>query len=60
VCFYLFINSENYEQDLRDFTKLSVEDAADNEIPLMFISFPSAKDPAWQDKYPGKINTLIR
>ncbi|XP_067948219.1 all-trans-retinol 13,14-reductase-like [Watersipora subatra] len=25
-----------------------------SEIPLLFISFPSAKDPAWEERYPGK------
>jgi hypothetical protein len=32
---------------------LSVEDAAQAEVPLMFVSFPSAKDPSWSERYPG-------
>ena len=33
---------------------ISVEEAAKSECPMMFISFPSAKDPEWEQKYPGK------
>jgi len=25
-----------------------------NEFPLVYISFPSAKDPSWNDRYPGR------
>jgi len=27
---------------------------ADEEFPLVYISFPSAKDPDWENRYPGK------
>ena len=33
---------------------MTLEEAADSECPLMFISFPSAKDPSWEQKFPGK------
>jgi all-trans-retinol 13,14-reductase len=26
----------------------------DNEPPLVYVSFPSAKDPDWENRYPGK------
>ena len=42
-----------------DYIKMSVEDAAQAEVPLMFVSFPSAKDPSWSERYPGKSNLLI-
>jgi len=31
----------------------NVDDAMDSEIPLLFISFPSAKDPEWEN-HPGR------
>lgn len=34
--------------------KPSAEEAGDSNIPLLFISFPSAKDPTFQQRYPGK------
>ncbi|XP_013411802.1 putative all-trans-retinol 13,14-reductase [Lingula anatina] len=30
------------------------EEAAECDVPLMFISFPSTKDPTWEERYPGK------
>ena len=29
-------------------------DNQDSEFPLVYISFPSAKDPSWDSRYPGK------
>jgi all-trans-retinol 13,14-reductase len=29
-------------------------DPHDTPMPLYFISFPSAKDPSWQERYPGR------
>lgn len=31
----------------------------DGEIPLVYISFPSAKDPDWERRYPGKATVDI-
>ena len=36
-----------------DYFHLNVDDAMDAEVPLLFISFPSAKDPEW-DNHPGR------
>lgn len=33
------------------------EQAASGPIPLLFISFPSAKDPLWEQKHPGQMAT---
>ena len=49
----LYIFRDNLEQEIQDWMCLSVEQAAESECPLMFISFPSAKDPSWEEKYPG-------
>ena len=37
----------------------SQQDAAKGVVPLLFISFPSAKDPLWPDKHPGKSTATI-
>lgn len=37
-----------------DYMKLSREEALDADIPLLFISFPSTKDPEWKKRYPGR------
>jgi len=47
------------EKELQAYMSMSFEKAAESECPLMFISFPSAKDPSWQSKYPGKSALLI-
>ncbi|KZX85628.1 FAD-dependent oxidoreductase [Oleiphilus sp. HI0009] len=31
----------------------------DMDFPLVYISFPSAKDPQWEDRYPGKSTVEI-
>jgi len=31
----------------------------DGPVPLLFISFPSAKDPLWDEKHPGKASATI-
>ena len=32
---------------------MKTEDALDTDVPLLFISFPSTKDPQW-DKHPQR------
>ncbi|XP_052802651.1 all-trans-retinol 13,14-reductase-like [Mya arenaria] len=56
--FWSFCNA-NFEDDLEAYVKMSVEEAADGEVPLMFTSFPSAKDAAWEEKNPGKSVALV-
>ena len=34
-------------------SKTTLEDQ-ESEFPLVYISFPSAKDPSWNSRYPGK------
>ena len=36
-----------------DYIHLDVDNAIDAEIPLLFVSFPSAKDPEWEN-HPGR------
>ena len=35
------------------------EDAEDKGVPLLFISFPSTKDPSWEERYPGKTTCVV-
>jgi len=35
------------------------EDAEEKGIPLLFISFPSTKDPSWVERYPGKTTCVV-
>ena len=30
------------------------KEKAPEHIPLLFIAFPSTKDPTWEDRFPGK------
>ncbi|XP_078454598.1 all-trans-retinol 13,14-reductase [Lampetra fluviatilis] len=41
------------------FMALSKEEAAEADVPMQFISFPSAKDPCWEQRYPGKSTLAI-
>ena len=37
----------------------SPEDAEEKGIPLLFISFPSTKDPTWEERFPGKTTCVV-
>lgn len=50
--FWLFKNND-MDNSMDDFFALSKEDAPEN-IPMMFITFPSAKDPEAKKRNPGK------
>ncbi|MFS1525183.1 phytoene desaturase family protein [Microbulbifer sp. 2304DJ12-6] len=51
---YWLYTSEHYERDMHDF----LEDSS-REIPLTYISFPSAKDPTFTQRYPGRATIEI-
>ncbi len=46
-----WIYPDNYDHDtnINNF----LEDSS-SEIPVVYVSFPSAKDPSWEERYPGK------
>lgn len=46
-----WIFPDNYDHDLN--IKRYLENP-DNEIPVVYISFPSAKDPAWESEFPER------
>ncbi|KAJ7984863.1 hypothetical protein DPEC_G00359190 [Dallia pectoralis] len=49
---WLFKNND-MDGSMEEFFALSKDDAPDN-IPMMFITFPSAKDPTYKIRHPGK------
>ena len=51
---WAFSNNETCTE-FGDYMKLNVEDVKSAEVPLLFISFPSAKDPNWSN-HPGRAN----
>lgn len=40
----------------REFLNMAASSAGTEDIPLLFISFPSTKDPEWEKRHPGKGN----
>ena len=56
---YWIFSSYDQEKDMDEYLALEREEAANREIPLLFASFPSAKDPTWQERYPGKSTCAI-
>ncbi|XP_060078415.1 all-trans-retinol 13,14-reductase-like [Ylistrum balloti] len=52
-------NRTDQEKAMYEWLDMSVEDAAHSEVPLMFVSFPSAKDPTWPQRFPDKSTCLI-
>ncbi|GAA5443923.1 Phytoene desaturase (lycopene-forming) [Microbulbifer sp. NBRC 101763] len=51
---YWLYTSDNYEKDMQEFLQDSSKD-----IPLTYISFPSAKDPTFTQRYPGRATIEI-
>ncbi|XP_070565727.1 all-trans-retinol 13,14-reductase-like [Ptychodera flava] len=52
-------NGNDGPKQIHEYLEQSAEDAAVNNIPLLFISFPSAKDPSWEQRYPGKSVCIV-
>lgn len=49
----------NLDRGLDEFLATPAEDVGKKDIPLLFISFPSTKDPTWDERFPGKSNCTI-
>jgi len=47
--------TNNIDQDGLDYFNMDVDQALDADVPLIFISFPSVKDPEWAN-HPGREN----
>ena len=50
----LSIHSDRAIESYQKLPNMTPEQVAESEIPLMFVSFPSAKDPHWEEKHPGR------
>ncbi|XP_065662016.1 all-trans-retinol 13,14-reductase isoform X3 [Hydra vulgaris] len=55
---WAFTNTD-FDKSLDEYFALPKEHAGLKDIPLLFISFPSSKDPSWNERYPGKSNCTI-
>lgn len=55
---WCFANT-NLDEGFDTFRNLSVDEVGKSDIPLLFISFPSTKDPTWEERFPGKSNCTI-
>lgn len=49
----------NLDEGFDTFRNLSFDEVGKSDIPLLFISFPSTKDPTWEERFPGKSNCTI-
>ena len=47
-------NNQDLQAQVDKYVSLAPEEATKVPIPLIFISFPSAKDPTFNDRFPGK------
>ena len=47
--YWLYPEAGTHEENIETFVN-----NIDNELPLVYISFPAAKDPTWEARYPGK------
>lgn len=56
---YWVYTSNNFDRILEDYINLSDSEAGTKDIPLLFISFPSTKDPTWEERFPGKTTCAI-
>jgi len=55
---WLYRNN-NINKLFQDFLDIKKEDLEDQDIPLGYISIPSAKDPEYEKKYPGKTSIMV-
>lgn len=46
--------SNDIDNISKDYLNLTAEQAIESEIPLLFISFPSARDATYEQRFPGK------
>ena len=56
--FWMF-TSDDPGKDLHKYLALSREEAVNSLMPLLFVSFPSAKDPTWESRSPNKSTCII-
>ncbi|EHH22278.1 hypothetical protein EGK_05511, partial [Macaca mulatta] len=49
---YYVYHDTDMDQAMEHYVSMPREEAVEH-IPLLFIAFPSAKDPTWEDRFPG-------
>ncbi len=47
--YWIFPDNYDHDKNIKEYLK-----NPDAEIPVVYVSFPSAKDPSWDERYPGK------
>lgn len=52
---FLFFIRPDLEQAFQDYIGLPLDKVRDADVPMMFVSFPSAKDPTWHARNPGML-----
>uniref|UniRef100_A0A8C8S8V1 All-trans-retinol 13,14-reductase n=1 Tax=Pelusios castaneus TaxID=367368 RepID=A0A8C8S8V1_9SAUR len=55
---YFIYPHHNLDEVMNRFLAASREEAAEN-IPVLFVTTPSGKDPTWEERYPGKSTMCI-
>ena len=50
---------DNNLKTLHAYVSGAPEDAEEEGIPSLFISFPSTKDPTWEERFPGKTTCTV-
>ncbi|PNJ31338.1 RETSAT isoform 3, partial [Pongo abelii] len=55
--YYVYYDTD-MDQAMERYVSMPREEAAEH-IPLLFIAFPSAKDPTWEDRFPGRSTMII-
>ncbi|NXC76716.1 RETST reductase, partial [Anhinga anhinga] len=55
---YFMYTENNLDEIMNHYLASSREEAAKN-IPVLFVTCPSAKDPTWEARYPGKSTLAI-
>ncbi|XP_014674280.1 PREDICTED: putative all-trans-retinol 13,14-reductase isoform X2 [Priapulus caudatus] len=56
---WYFPDSSDIDGELEKYLKLSQDEAAESPIPLLFLSFPSAKDSTYNERHPGKSTATL-
>lgn len=52
--YWIFPDNYDHDKSVEDYIK-----NPDAELPVVYISFPSSKDPDWNNRYPGKTTIEI-
>ncbi|KAM9165006.1 all-trans-retinol 13,14-reductase isoform 2-T2 [Pangshura tecta] len=55
---YFIYSHQNLDEAMNCFLTASREEAAEN-IPMIFVTSPSSKDPTWKERYPGKSTLCV-